>query len=229
MLFSTDIPLLHTSLVTLLSVPQREIYCYGNTSLNKIFFFPHFQIQADLTATGETVVIIAGIAFGVSLAMTIALRFLAFVLVWTMYLGSGFMAILGTGFMWYEWHIQSVKLAEIPAEDQLQDDIDNVNNWMYFAIAVTVFTGPFLLLLLFLRSRIALVVQLFREASNTVARIPFILIQPLWTTILILASVVIIGLGVMYVFSAGAYPVLDPHTGYVEIHYKQEWIVSTET
>ena len=163
----------------------------------------------------------------VSLIMTFTIRYLACVMVWTLYIGAGMMVVIGTVLSWYKWHVKSTELEAIPEDDRLETDVEDVANWKWFSLAVTLFAVLFLLLLLFLRSRIALVVQLFREAANAVGKNPLILIQPVWTVAINLFVVIVIGYGVLYVFSAEVEPELNIETGFVKLKVTEHYYVST--
>ncbi|XP_064605930.1 choline transporter-like protein 1 [Liolophura sinensis] len=90
---------------------------------------------------------------------------------------------------------------------------DEVRTWLIYASCTTVVTFILIIILLFLRKRIGLVVQLFREAGCAVRRIPMILFQPMWTLITIAATVAVLVVVALYVETAGT-PSLDLENGF---------------
>ena len=75
--------------------------------------------------------------------------------------------------------------------------------WFYGSIAVTSVAMIILLLLLVMRKRIALVVQLFAEAGKAVAKMPILLLQPVWTPVALAVFVGGLGSGALFLLTAG--------------------------
>ena len=69
----------------------------------------------------------------------------------------------------------------------LSADRTNEQIFLGLSIGSTILTAILLLIILVMRSRIALVVALFKEAGKCIAKMPSILVQPLWTFIVLLA------------------------------------------
>lgn len=80
---------------------------------------------------------------------------------------------------------------------------EQAKDWLIYASVVSAVAFIILLLLLIMRKRIALVVQLFREAGKAIAKMPLILIQPLWTLVALIALVGAIGVVYSYVETSG--------------------------
>ena len=68
----------------------------------------------------------------------------------------------GAGFCWYQWYTFKTALDAVPKEDQLEEDTNLVKNWLIYAGVASGVMVIALLILLIMRKRIALVVQLFR-------------------------------------------------------------------
>ena len=111
----------------------------------------------------------------------------------------------------YTWHAFN----KTPTEERSDTDAKRVKNWKIYACVATGTTAIILLILLVMRKRIGLVVQLFREASKAAAKMPGILLQPLWTLIVLASGLAAIMFIFMYVQTAGD-PVVDTSTGLVE-------------
>ncbi|XP_005105171.2 choline transporter-like protein 1 [Aplysia californica] len=124
----------------------------------------------DLENSWREIVYLTLVALGVSVVLLFLMRFVAPVLVW---LVVGLVAV-GTlaaiGFCWYSYYKE------------------RTDAWLGIAIGVSVVGAIILLILLILRKRIALVVQLFKEAAKVIAWMPQILLQP-FITLLILGGV----------------------------------------
>ena len=91
------------------------------------------------------------------------------------------------------------------------------NGLLYLILAgvVTGVTAIFLPILIAMRKRIRIVVQLYREASKAMDKMPFILLQPVWSLIAMVGGVGGIVVIFQYLQTAGD-PIVDPVTGYVE-------------
>ena len=90
---------------------------------------------------------------------------------------------VGTGFLWWTFYQEHVEHNEnrrmtIPV---LHIDIQNERAFLIFSIIASIFTLILLLILLVMRSRIALVVALFNEAGKCLTSVPLLLLQPLMT------------------------------------------------
>lgn len=159
--------------------------------------------------------LLGSIAVVLSFLMILLIRYFACVLIWTMYVLSGAGAIAAMSYCWYRYTELKKLLDAIPEPEQMEEDKELVMDWRKYAIVATVMTSILLLLLLVIRSRLALVIQLFHEAGQAIGKMPLILIQPLWTILFLLMALVSIGYGALYVFTA-AHPVINEDTGFVE-------------
>ena len=68
----------------------------------------------------------------------------------------------------------------------LDIDVSNERAFLVMAIVATVLTVILLLVILVMRNRIALVVALFHEAGKCLAKNPTLLIQPIWTFLILI-------------------------------------------
>lgn len=159
--------------------------------------------------------ILGGVAILVSLTITFLLRFFAAIIIYSMVILAALGALVGTGFCWYQWFEYKSTLDTIPPAEQIKEDKKLVNDWLIYASIMSAGSFILLLILLYLRKSIALVVQLFREGGKAIAKMPYMLIQPMWTLIFMFLTIGIVGYGSLYVFSAG-HPKIDEKTGFVE-------------
>ncbi|XP_041483712.1 choline transporter-like protein 1 [Lytechinus variegatus] len=142
---------------------------------------------ADIEKSWKEIVYLCLIAFGLSIAVVILLRFLAGPIIWTMVFGSIVGSMGGSGYLWYSWYIARAALQETPAELQLEKDKRDLKTMMIYASIASAVAVIFLLILLVMFKRIALVVTLFKEAGKAIGAMPLLLMQPLWTSVFLLS------------------------------------------
>lgn len=150
----------------------------------------------DLERTWKEMLYLGATGLGVSVAMLILLRFFVGVMVWTTVILMALGCLAGTGFCWYTYYVE------------------RTDGWLYGSIAASVFTLIVLLILLVMRKRIGLVVQLFKEAGKAVGRMPQLLIQPFLVLLLLGATLT----GFIYIFLyivTTRNPVVDSSTNFV--------------
>ncbi|XP_077991866.1 choline transporter-like protein 1 [Glandiceps talaboti] len=173
------------------------------------------KIFSDIEKTWKEICYLCAIAVGLSLFMVIIMRFFAAVIIYVTIIIFVVGSLAGTAFLWYTWYLADTDLKDIPANERLDEDEENVTTLLIYAGVASGVTVILLLILLVMRKRISLVVALFSEAGRAIASLPFLLIQPLWT---FLAVGVLAGywLGVYLYLSTAGQPELDESTGFVE-------------
>ncbi|KAK6180571.1 hypothetical protein SNE40_012702 [Patella caerulea] len=118
---------------------------------------------SDLQKTWQDILYLTSFALALSVVIIVLLRFFAGVLVWSMVIIMILASLAGTGFCWYSYYVKLTR------------------NWLIGSIVATVVCLIVLLILLVMRKRIALAVQLFKEAGKAVGRMPVLLLQPFLT------------------------------------------------
>ncbi|XP_064625864.1 choline transporter-like protein 1 isoform X2 [Lineus longissimus] len=141
----------------------------------------------DVETGWKEVCYLAAISSGVALFIVVVMRFIAAILIWTMYVLLILACLGGMGYCWYNWY--TIQYAEVVVQE-------TAKTWLAYAAIATAVGLVILLILLIMRKRLALVVQLFREAGNALGKMPLLLIQPLWT---FLSFAAIMG-GIGYIF-----------------------------
>nr|KAG5709578.1 hypothetical protein BaRGS_001628 [Batillaria attramentaria] len=155
----------------------------------------------DLGNTWRQIIYMGLVGLGVSVVMLILLRFFVGVMVWTTVILVALGCLAGTGFCWYTYYVE------------------RTDGWLWGSVAASVFTLIVLLILLVMRKRIGLVVQLFKEAGKAVARMPQLLLQPF--VVLVIMGATLAGFGYMFLYIVTARnPVVDSSTGFVS--YEQD-------
>ncbi|XP_071119389.1 choline transporter-like protein 1 [Haliotis cracherodii] len=171
------------------------------------------KIFADIQNTWQEQLYLAGISFGFALVIVITLRFVAGIVVWTVTISMLLVFFAAAGYCWYLFYTHHTNLQEkVVKTPEMQAKVDT---WMAYASVASVIAIIVFLLVIVLRKRIKLVVQLFKEAGSVFQRIPLLLIQPVWTLIILLSVVgALVFLG-LYIETAGE-PVIDAQTAFVK-------------
>ncbi|XP_074643007.1 choline transporter-like protein 1 isoform X2 [Tubulanus polymorphus] len=154
--------------------------------LNSIDTFQ--KVMFDLYQVWREILGLCFLALAFSVIMVFIIRFLAQIIVWVIIALSVIGSIAGTAVLWVMFAHYKNKLDEdthmqIPLLDV---QISNEKAFLTFAIIATILTVILLLILLVMRKRVALTVALFKEAGKCVAAMPFLLIQPLWTFLMLI-------------------------------------------
>lgn len=77
------------------------------------------------------------------------------------------------------WAGEKNALNEIAEKSQDEISKRKVHSYLAYALIATVVTAVVLLVLLVMRKRIALVIQLFKEAGKAIASMPILLFEPI--------------------------------------------------
>ncbi|XP_043802926.1 choline transporter-like protein 1 isoform X2 [Apis laboriosa] len=153
------------------------------TSLINKLGLDNFYKEAcrDLTVAWREIVYLLLIALGISVAILIAFRYLVQWVVYMVLIGVILACIGGSTYLWLAWYAErkAVEAHKITEEDSSEQ------SYFIYAITLTVITVITLLIVLVMRKRIALVMQLFREAGKAVYAMPVLLLQPIYTYLLI--------------------------------------------
>lgn len=87
----------------------------------------------------------------------------------------------GTTYLWMAWYQEKKELEskDISEKENFEED-SSLQAYFIYAIVMSVVTVITLLIVLVMRKRIALVMQLFREAGKAVYSMPALLLQPIY-------------------------------------------------
>lgn len=135
----------------------------------------------DLTTAWKELVYLLLIALGISVGILVAFRYMVQWVVYIVLIGVIIACIGGTTYLWLAWYQEkkAVDAGEIPDEDSSKQA------YLIYAIILSTVTVITILIVLVMRKRIALVMQLFREAGKAVYAMPVLLLQPVYTYLLI--------------------------------------------
>ena len=147
------------------------------------------QIIADVAACWKELLYLSLIALGIAFVMVVLIRYVAFILVWIVVILAAVGSLVGTGILWWTWyelkHTERFENSEweLPL---LNVDVKNEQFFLVFAIVATVFTVFLLIIILVMRSRLGLVVALFHESGKCLTNMPLLLVQPIWTFLILM-------------------------------------------
>ncbi|XP_012522931.1 choline transporter-like protein 1 isoform X1 [Monomorium pharaonis] len=153
----------------------------------------------DLGIAWRELIYLLLIALAFSLAILVAFRYMVQYVIYIVMVGAVIACIGGTTYLWLAWYYEkkSMDRGEISPEDS------SVEPYFIYAIIMSVVAVIVLLVILVMRKRIELVVQLFREAGKAVYSMPALLLQPIYTYLLIGFTVVAWIYCMMWIESAG--------------------------
>lgn len=97
-------------------------------------------------------------------------------IIWFVLIGTVIACVAATLFLWFKWK------HEKEFDDKENIELERTRSYLIYAILTTIFTICVCLIILVLRKRIQLVIQLFREAGKAVANMPFLLIEPIFVS-----------------------------------------------
>lgn len=157
---------------------------------------------SDLENAWREICYLCAIGFGVSLLIVHLMKFVAGIIIWLAMFVLGAGSIVGTALCWYNYYRTEI----------INDDTET--KWLTASVCATVIMLIILLILLILRKRIALVVQLFKEAGKALGDMPLLIFQPVWTFICLAIALIVLLFFCGYILSA-EHPVVNPATGFV--------------
>lgn len=166
------------------------------------------KASGDIVNTWKEICYLLLIAIAASYIIIMLMRFLAAILIWTIVIVFALGAIAADGYCWYRYYSYWDNLDA----NSTSTEETAVDNWLTYSIIGAVAAGIVLLILLIMRKRIALVVQLFVEASKAMVDMPMLVLQPLWTLCGLLVVVAAAGIVYLYIDTAGTADVASDGT-----------------
>ncbi|KAK3090735.1 hypothetical protein FSP39_014173, partial [Pinctada imbricata] len=170
-----------------------DLLALPNKVLQNIFDFLNdsdtFQkVLSDLLMAWQEMLILCFVALGFAALMVLLIRFMASIIVWIIIAISVIASIAGTAALWWTYidkrnEIDQKEATKFPL---LNVEINSEQSFLVYSIIATVLTVLLLLVLLIMRKRIGLMVALFHEAGDCIGNMPCLLLQPLWTFIILI-------------------------------------------
>ncbi|XP_057187268.1 choline transporter-like protein 1 [Triplophysa rosa] len=209
---SASIPLFHRCM-------PANISCYSKFAEAFISFVSDnsvvHRVVAGVMTSKEIIMGLCLLALVLSLILMVVIRYISVVLVWILTAVVVVGSIGGSGVLWWLYvdHRNSVN-ATLPA-NELQVAKDNQQALLVYAIGATVCTVILLLLMFFMRKRVALTIALFHVAGKVFTHLPLLALQPFWTFLTLMCFWVYWITVLLFLGTAGS-PVKNNQTGLVE-------------
>ncbi|KAK3507677.1 hypothetical protein QTP70_032791 [Hemibagrus guttatus] len=214
-----NVPSFRKSLPVFQRCTPADISCFSKFAEALITFVSdnsvlHRVITGVMTSK-EIIMGLCLLSLVLSIILMAVIRFISVVLVWLLTTVVVLGSLGGTGVLWWLYvdHRTSVN-ATLPA-NELAVAMDNQKALLIYAISATVFTVILLLLLFFMRKRVALTIALFRVASKVFGSLPLLVLQPFWT-FLTLMLFWVYWITVLLLLGTAGSPVKNNQTGLVE-------------
>ncbi|XP_066576537.1 choline transporter-like protein 1 isoform X2 [Amia ocellicauda] len=162
-----------------------DISCYTKFAEALITFVSdnsmlHRLITGVMTSR-EIIMGLCVLALVLSMILMVIIRYISAVLVWILTALVVLGSLGGTGVLWWLYVDHKKSLNNLIASDEVEVAKDNVQALLVYAIAATIFTVILLLLMFFMRKRVALTIALFHVAGKVFIHLPLLVFQPFWT------------------------------------------------
>ncbi|XP_015587340.1 choline transporter-like protein 1 isoform X2 [Cephus cinctus] len=177
------------------------------------------EATTDLSIVWRELIYLLLIALAISLFILICFRYIVQYVIYIVLIGVVVICIGGTVYLWMAWHLEkkAVTSGSINSED------GSVQSYLIYAIIMSIVTVITILVVLVMRRRIALVLQLFREAGKAVYSMPALLLQPIYTYLVVGLTVLAWIYCMLWIESSGdLYKNRKNH-----LHYKKDAYILT--
>ncbi|XP_076876526.1 choline transporter-like protein 1 isoform X2 [Brachyhypopomus gauderio] len=196
-----------------------DIACYSKFAEALITFVSDnsvlHRVIAGVMSSKEIIMGLCVLSLVLSIILMGVIRYISAVLVWLLTAVVVIVSVGGAGVLWWLYVDHRVSAnATLPA-NELQVAKDNEKALLIYAIAATIFTLVLLLLMFFMRKRVALTIALFRVASKVFGQLPLLVMQPFWT-FLTLMFFWVYWITVLLLLGTAGNPVKNNQTGLVE-------------
>uniref|UniRef100_A0A1A8I7H8 Choline transporter-like protein n=1 Tax=Nothobranchius kuhntae TaxID=321403 RepID=A0A1A8I7H8_NOTKU len=140
------------------------------------------RVVAGVVTSKEIIMGLCLLALVLSLIMMVVIRYISTILVWILTILVIIGSVGGTGVLWwlYADHRNALN-SNTTSVFGKEVASDNVKALLVYSIGATVFTVILLLVMFFMRKRVALTISLFHVAGKVFIHLPFLVLQPFWT------------------------------------------------
>uniref|UniRef100_A0A1A7WYA8 Choline transporter-like protein n=1 Tax=Iconisemion striatum TaxID=60296 RepID=A0A1A7WYA8_9TELE len=176
---SKAIPLFHRCI-------PADLSCYVEFAQSFITFVSDNtalrRVVAGVVTSKEIIMGLCLLALVLSLIMMVVIRYISTILVWILTILVIIGSVGGTGVLWwlYADH-RNALYSNTTSVFGKEVASDNVKALLVYSIGATVFTVILLLVMFFMRKRVALTISLFHVAGKVFIHLPFLALQPFWT------------------------------------------------
>ncbi|XP_054649065.1 choline transporter-like protein 1 isoform X3 [Dunckerocampus dactyliophorus] len=198
-----------------------DIACYTKFAEAVVTFvsdnsFLH-RVIAGVAASKEVIMGLCLLALMLSMLLMVIIRYISAVLVWILTSLAVLGSLAGTSVLWWFYVDHRLHGNETHTKVTKEDEPmpDGNQTLLVYAIAATVFTVILLLLMLFMRKRVALAIALFHVAGKVFIHLPLLTLQPFITFLLLLVFWIYWILVLLFLGTSGD-PVHNEETGLIE-------------
>ncbi|XP_034044194.1 choline transporter-like protein 1 [Thalassophryne amazonica] len=178
------------------------------------------RVITGVMASKEIIMGLCLLALVLSLIMMVVIRYISKVLVWILTALVVIGSIGGTGVLWW-LYVDHKNALDNKTTSVFGKEVaaDNVKALLIYAIGATVFTVILLLVMFFMRKRVALTIALFHVAGKVFIHLPLLVLQPFWTFLCLMLFWVYWIAVLLFLGTAGT-PIKNNATGLVEYQMK---------
>ncbi|KAK2848711.1 hypothetical protein Q5P01_008545 [Channa striata] len=199
-----------------------DISCYAKFAEAVVTFVGDnsvlHRLIAGVAASKEIIIGLCVLALGLSMILMVIIRYISAVLVWILtslvVLGS----LAGTSVLWWlyiDHQLYGNDTSAKATKEEVEVSNDSGQALLVYAVAATIFTIILLLLMLFMRKRVALTIALFHVAGKVFIHLPLLTLQPFVTFLALLLFWIYWILVLLFLGTTGN-PVQNEETGLTE-------------
>ncbi|CAB1325492.1 unnamed protein product [Coregonus sp. 'balchen'] len=205
-----------------------DVSCYAKFAEAVVTFVSDnsvlHRLIAGVMASKEIIVGLCLLALVLSMILMVIIRYISAVLVWILTAMVVLGSLAGTSILWWLYIDHRLTANETlskettetkDAKEEAEMSRDNAQALLVYAIAATVFTVILLLLMLFMRKRVALTIALFHVAGKVFIHLPLLTLQPFCTFLGLLLFWLYWSLVLLFLGTTGN-PVQNEETGLTE-------------
>ncbi|XP_052074047.1 choline transporter-like protein 1 isoform X2 [Mytilus californianus] len=162
----------------------------GNSIIAYFNSFDLFnKLTSDLARAWREILQLCVLALVFAVIMVLLIRFMASIIVYVILAVAIVASLAATGFLWWTYadivnDLNDDIMHKIPL---LDIEVRAKTAFLVYSIIASILTVILLLIILVMRKRVGLVVALFYEAGDCLSTVPLLLVQPLWTFLLLMA------------------------------------------
>ncbi|TKS68183.1 Choline transporter-like protein 1 [Collichthys lucidus] len=212
---SKPVPVLHRCIPV-------DIGCYAEFAQGFITFVSDNtvlrRVIAGVMASKEIIIGLCLLALALSLIMMVVIRYISKVLVWILTVLVIIGSIGGTAVLWWLYvdHRNALNNNTLSVFGK-EVASDNVKALLVCSIGATIFTVILLIVMFFMRTRVALTISLFHVAGKVFIHLPLLALQPVWTFLCLILFWVYWITVLLFLGTSGT-PIKNNATEVVEYH-----------
>ncbi|KAM8848863.1 choline transporter-like protein 1 isoform 1-T1 [Synchiropus picturatus] len=201
-----------------------DVSCYAKFAEAVVTFVSDnsvlHRLIAGVAASKEVIVGLCVLALILSMTLMMIIRYISAVLVWILTALVVLGSLAGTSVLWWLYvdhrlHGNETKLTREETAKEAELSGDSGQALLVYAAAATVFTVVLLLLMSFMRKRVALTIALFHVAGKVFIHLPLLTLQPFLTFLALLLFWLYWVLVLLFLGTSGN-PVQNEETGLTE-------------